>query len=169
MTIPYFEVSQSVTGRSRSDIAPVNRFTSYIDRASIYGVTRDLARDLREFRGGCLRLPNNNLPQNRRGQFLAGDDRATENPNLAALHLVFAREHNTVASEIEAAFPCYNDEEIYLLARHIVSAEMQAITYHEFLPALTGSELPRYRGYLPHVNTGISTRFSTVLCSRKCW
>jgi len=128
----------------------------------VYGADETLARSLREGRGGRLDLPNNQLPRGRRGQFRAGDDRVSENPNLAALHLIFAREHNTVAAEIAAAFPRYNDEQIYQLARHIVAAEMQAITYHEFLPALTGSKLAPYRGYNPLMHVGISTRFSTV-------
>ncbi len=158
-SIPF---SRTVTRGSGNGRAPINMLSSFVDAASVYGVKPELARDLREMSGGRLRLPNNQLPLDSRGQFLAGDDRASENPNLAALHLIFAREHNTVAAEIAAAFPRYNDEQIYQLARHIVAAEMQAITFHEFIPALTGSKLPPYRGYNQMMHVGISTRFSTV-------
>lgn len=155
----FLPFSRTVT-RGRN--APLNRLTSFVDAASVYGFKKNLSRSLRLLDGGRLYLPNNILPRGPLGQFLAGDDRVTENPNLVALHLIFAREHNTVAAEVATAFPRYNDEQIYELARHIVAAEMQAITFHEFLPALTGRKLPRYRGYNPKSTAAISTRFSTV-------
>ncbi len=158
-SIPFFRTISRGTGNRR---APVNMLSSFIDAACVYGTNANLAKRLRLLRGGLLRLPKNQLMPGKRGKFLAGDDRASENPNLAALHLLFAREHNTVAAEIAAAFPLYKDEQIYQLARHIVAAEMQAITYHEFLPALTGSKLPPYRRYNPLTHSAISTRFSTV-------
>lgn len=150
-----------VRGRGRNR-APINRLSSHVDAASVYGVDPVNARKLRERRGGRLSLPNNLLPRDARGLFRAGDNRVSENPNLIALHLIFAREHNTVAAEIATSFPNYNDEQIYQLARHIVAAEMQAVTYHEFIPALTGSKLIPYRRYRPEVTAAISTRFSTV-------
>ena len=64
---------------------------------------------------------------------------------IAAQHnTIFAREHNTVAAEVAVAYPNFDDEEIYQLARHIVAAEIQAVVYHEFIPALTGSTLADY-------------------------
>ena len=142
--------------------APFNELTSYIDASSVYGVGEDEARNLRELKGGRLRLPNNFLPQDDKGQFEAGDRRASENGNLAAVHTIFAREHNTVAAEVAEAFPAFNDEQIYQLARHIISAEIQAIVYHEFIPALTGSKLAPFTRYNPRVRAVVSNVFSTA-------
>ena len=142
--------------------SPVNELSSYLDASSVYGIGEDEAKFLREMKGGRLNLPVNLLPRDDSGQFLAGDKRANENPNLTALHLLFAREHNVVAGEIAIAFPTYDDEQIYQLARHIVAAEMQAVTYYEFIPALTGRELSPYTGYKRNVEAVISNQFSTV-------
>lgn len=52
---------------------------------------------------------------------------------------------------------------IYESARRIVGAEIQAITYNEFLPLLIGKEtLPAYNGYDSKVNPGITNEFSTA-------
>ena len=44
----------------------------------------------------------------------------------------------------------------------MVIAEMQAITYREYIPSLLGRPLPRYKGYNPKIDTGIATEFSTA-------
>ena len=44
----------------------------------------------------------------------------------------------------------------------MVIAEMQAITYREYIPSLIGKMLPKYKGYNPKINTGIATEFSTA-------
>lgn len=153
--IPFFR-----TKKSRG--SPINELSSYIDASSVYGTNVKESTRLREMRGGRLKLPGNLLPRERNSQFLAGDTRSNENPNLMSIHLLFAREHNVVAAEVSQAYPYYNDEQIYQLARHIVAAEMQAITYYEFIPALTGQLLPKYRGYNPSVRAIVSNVFTTV-------
>src|SRR5262249_20055978 len=91
------------------------------------------------------------------------DVRANENIALTALQTLFMREHNLWADRIHAADPNLNDETIYQLARQIVGAEIQSITYNEFLPALLGpNALPAYTGYNPDVNPGIANEFSTA-------
>src|SRR5262249_23667641 len=109
--------------------------------------------------------------------FAAGDFRTNENIELTSLHTLFMREHNRLAGEIAApAFPGQNpadpaiDEEIYQRARAIVGAEIQVITYNEWIPALLGPDaLPAYipgdpvLGYDKTVNPGIATEFSTAL------
>jgi peroxidase len=95
--------------------------------------------------------------------FMAGDVRANENIELTSLHTLFVREHNRVANLLHAANPSLGDEKLYQMARAIVGAELQAITFNEFLPALLGSNpLPGYTGYKPNVNPGVATEFSTA-------
>ncbi|MGB3192989.1 MAG: peroxidase family protein, partial [Limnoraphis sp.] len=55
------------------------------------------------------------------------------------------------------------DDFIYESARRIVGAEIQAITYNEFVPLLVGSDaLEEYDGYDLTVDSGISNEFSTA-------
>ena len=113
--------------------------------------------------GGKMKTSTGNLlPTDAGGFFLAGDVRANENPELTSLQTLFVREHNRVATQIAAANPTFNDEQIYQKARAWVIAELEAITYNEWLPTLLGSPLSPYTGYNPNVNPGISNEFATA-------
>src|SRR5262249_45060323 len=62
-----------------------------------------------------------------------------------------------------SANPFLSDEAVYQLARRRVGAELQYITYFEFLPALLGpNALPAYQGYNPNVTADIANEFSTA-------
>jgi len=150
---------------------PVNEVTSYIDASTIYGSDATRAAALRTNGGTGAKLltsANNLLPYNTAGLpvenngplpntqlFLAGDIRANENSLLTSLHTVFTREHNRLVDIIAAQQPSLNQEQQYQLARKIVGAEVQAITYQEFLPALlgTGSSVPKADDYSYNANT----------------
>jgi peroxidase len=96
--------------------------------------------------------------------FMAGDVRVNENIELTSLHTLFMREHNRIADALRADNPSFSDETLYQLARRQVGAEIQVITYKEWIPAVLGSNaLPAYVGYNPTVNPGIATEFSTAL------
>ena len=59
--------------------------------------------------------------------------------------------------------PSLTDEQIYQQARAIVVAEIQAITYEEFLPTLLGrGSVGAYHGYDADVNPNIANEFSTA-------
>lgn len=158
--IPFFRTRKERTPRG---YAALNLLPSFIDAASVYGPTEARANLLREGRGGrLLRSPGNLMSIGSDGLFRSGDKRANENPILTSLHTLFFREHNRVCAELAALFPFMNDELLYQGARKIVGAEMQAIVYYEYLPAMMGRGLARYRGYNPRVDPRISNEFSTV-------
>lgn len=153
----------------------VNALTAYIDASNVYGSDTVRANWLRANDGtGRLKTSAGNMmPFNTDGLpnaggpnpafFLAGDVRANEQIALTALHTLFVREHNRLADEIIAANPQLSDEEIYQQARAIVGAQMQVITYNEFLPVLLGENaLKPYVGYDPNVDVGIENVFATA-------
>jgi hypothetical protein len=89
---------------------------------------------------------------------IAGDPRANENIALTATQTLFAREHNRIVSLLPGTL---SDQEKFDIAKRVVAAEQQYITYTEFLPAV-GVNLPAYAGYNPNVNPGLSNEFAVV-------
>ena len=150
----------------------INQITAFIDASNVYGSDAVRANALRTNDGtGRLKttsgdqfLPYNNegLPNaggNSKKLFLAGDIRANEQIALTAMHTLFVREHNRLCSEMAGSG--LNGEAIYQYARKIVGAQMQVITYQEFLPLLLGpTAIPEYSGYDDQVNPAIANEFS---------
>ena len=152
----------------------VNAITAFLDGSVVYGSDSERADELRTFEGGRLKTSSGDLlPFNEAGLpnaggpsatlFLAGDVRANENVALSAMHTIWVREHNRIADKLAAERPWLSDEAIYQRARARVTAQLQAITYNEYLPALLGEHaLSTYAGYDPTVNPGIANIFSTA-------
>ncbi|GAB3411229.1 hypothetical protein GCM10027569_27680 [Flindersiella endophytica] len=165
----------------------VNTVNSYVDAEAVYGATGQRLEWLREGpvdgdlsnNGAHLLLPENYLPRRDSrddaqtapqmaldGRLLgqpgratvAGDTRANENIALTATQTLFAREHNRIVDLLPDSL---TEEQKFQIARRVVIAEQQYITYTEFLPAM-GVQLPRYRGYNPNVNANLSNEFATV-------
>ena len=148
----------------------LNNITAFIDASNVYGSEHDRTDELRTLDGtGRLKtsdgdlLPFNvnafpNAPTDHDPSFfLAGDVRANEQVGLTAMHVLFVREHNHWAGEVQAMHPDFSGDQIFEHARAIVAAEMQAITYREFLPRLLGpGGLPPYTGYRGDVDPGIA-------------
>ncbi|MCM2369003.1 peroxidase family protein [Aporhodopirellula aestuarii] len=153
------------TGTSEDNPAQqITLITSYLDGSQVYGSDQETADSLRTFSGGRMVVTEDDLlPLDELGQVIAGDIRASENIALAAMQTLFVREHNRLADEIAASDPDATDEEIYQRARAVVIAEIQAITYNEFLPALLGEgAIDSYEGYDSSVNPSIANEFSTA-------
>lgn len=153
----------------------LNEITSFLDGSQVYGSDSVRARALRTLDGtGRLKTSAGNLlPFNTLGLpngggtdpslFLAGDVRVNENVVLTCMHTLFVREHNLWCDLLESACDYLDGEQVYQLARAIVVAEMQSITYNEFLPLLLGpNALPPYNGYSPRVNPEEINEFATA-------
>src|SRR5258706_10764559 len=172
-------VYDTATGTSSANPRQqINVITAFIDGSVVYGSDATRAAALRTFIGGKLKTGDGSLLRLNGGLlanandahispdaqlFLAGDVRANENIELTSLQTLFVREHNRLAASFAAANPSLTDEQVYQKARQMVIAEIQSITYNEFLPALLGNNaLTPYRGYNPTLNPGIANEFSTA-------
>lgn len=167
--------TDGATPTASTPLNQVSVVTSFLDGSMIYGSDSARAAILRSGLGGQLRtspgnllplndggLPNaNNGPFSDTSMFLAGDIRANENIELTALQTLFMREHNRQARILAQQHPRWNDDPLYQGARQIVIAEIQSITFNQFLPALLGDgAITTYGGYDPTVNPGITPEFS---------
>ncbi len=156
--------------------AQVNQITHFLDGSMIYGSDETRAAALRSFSGGMLLTgADGMMPRNTAGLdnanegflpgeslFLAGDVRANEQAGLTALHQVFVDHHNQWAERLAVDNPGWDDEQIYQTARKIVGAQVQKITYEDWLPAMGVQGLSSYAGYDESVDPSISTLFSTA-------
>ena len=156
----------------------INQVTSYLDASQVYGSGILRADALRTFSNGLLTtsaggaLPGFNTTSlaNRdpfglgAALFLAGDVRANENVALIATHALFVSEHNRLAGLLKLRNNNLMDDDIYQLARKIVGAELQKITYDEFLPALLGTSAPRAEDYVysPSADSSITNSFAAA-------
>ncbi|MFK7760491.1 MAG: peroxidase family protein [Phycisphaerales bacterium] len=154
----------------------INNITSYIDASNIYGSEDHRTAELRTNDGtGMLKTSAGDLlPFNTNGFdnaptsmdpsfFLGGDVRANEQIALTAMHTLFMREHNRIAQNIMDMHPEFTGDEIFERTRARIAAQMQAITYNEFLPKLLGpNAIPPYQQYDDSVNPGITNLFATA-------
>jgi hypothetical protein len=165
----------------------INTVPSFIDAFAVYGDSEKRLEWLRSGpfdgnladNGATLMLPGGYLPHadvrgnvaaapqmdlmgplagHRANAIEAGDVRANENIALTATHTLFAREHNRIVSLLPTSLSA---PERFEIARRVVGAEEQYITYTQFLPAL-GVHLTPYRGYKPNTNPTITNEFATV-------
>uniref|UniRef100_A0A3Q2ZI23 Peroxidasin n=1 Tax=Kryptolebias marmoratus TaxID=37003 RepID=A0A3Q2ZI23_KRYMA len=166
----------------------INQITSYIDASNVYGSSQhesEQVRDVASHRGllrqgiiqrtgkplmpfatgpptECMRDENESpIPC-----FLAGDHRANEQLGLTAMHTVWFREHNRIATELLRLNPHWDGDTIYHETRKIVGAQMQHITYSHWLPKILGDAglkmMGPYTGYNPNINAGIFNAFATA-------
>ena len=148
------------------------------------GLLRTSAGNLLPF--NTTGLPNDNGPGlTDATAFVAGDVRVNEQIGLTSAHTLFVREHNRIATDLgarlasdETALVDVRDSAIaaagnsvdneadfiYQSARKLVGAQIQQITYQEFLPVFLGSSAPTSgaSSYDPTINAGISNEFSTA-------
>ncbi|VDN56183.1 unnamed protein product [Dracunculus medinensis] len=168
----------------------MNIITSYIDGSGIYGSRDEDAYELRELHPdrGLLRYDTTSevgkpyLPFERDSPmdcrrnhsinnpircFLAGDYRANEQVGLTAMHTIFLREHNRLATQLNLVNPRLDGETIYQEARKIVGAMLQHITFNDWLPKVLGKAqfdqlIGSYHSYKLDVDASISNAFATA-------
>ena len=166
----------------------INTTSSFIDASTIYGLDSERLEWLREgpvdgdlsnnsaklllAEGDLLPRANDRgntdtspvmelqgrLRANPDSAFVAGDIRANENIALSSAQTIFAREHNRIVDLLPDNL---SEAEKFEIARKVVGAEIQYITYNEFLPAM-GITVDPYTGYDATVDPSITNEFATV-------
>ncbi|XP_019501829.1 PREDICTED: thyroid peroxidase [Hipposideros armiger] len=170
----------------------MNGLSSFLDASTVYGSSAALETQLRNWSSaeGLLRVNARHRDAGRahlpftpprapaacapepgaRGRgpcFLAGDGRASEVPALAALHTLWLREHNRLASALKALNPHWSADAAYQEARKVVGALHQIITLRDYVPRILGPKafgqhVGPYQGYNPTVDPTVSNVFSTA-------
>uniref|UniRef100_A0A915DCB3 Peroxidase n=1 Tax=Ditylenchus dipsaci TaxID=166011 RepID=A0A915DCB3_9BILA len=139
-----------------------NLVSSFIDGSHIYGSNKQMADKLRLHSDGFLNtnpqssrldlLPplldskSCNSPSKLRPCFLSGSPITNLLPTNAAFHTIWVRHHNQLAKQLKVFNPYWDDERIYQETRRIVVAQLQHITYNEWLPIVVGKNQLRANG-----------------------
>ena len=102
--------------------------------------------------------------------FDTGDDRSNEQLQLAVMHTLWMRQHNSIVDKLAVINPHWDDEKLFQECRRIVGAMVAHITYNEFIPIIVGNKIMNkygisllkhgyYSGYDPKTNPGIRVEF----------
>lgn len=137
----------------------INMHSPAIDVSTIYGNSLNDSNNKREFSGGRLSLDSMDYPinaaKNEEGScgmrwsklypqednlhcFRAGDTYANNNPPKVSLVILLYRQHNRIAKMLSKVNPFWSDEQLFQEARKILGAQMEMITYNEFLYEIMG-------------------------------
>jgi hypothetical protein len=153
-------VIDAQTGVAGKPAVTTNNVTGWLDGSMVYGSDATTAASLRTADGHLLTSAGNNLPIVD-GAFAAGDIRVQENPDLTAVQTLLMREHNRQVDLLKVAHPNWSGDQLYDQARAIVTAEIERITYNEFLPHLLGANaIKPYKGYKPTADPRLTEEFA---------
>ncbi len=155
--IPMTRVSRDATTNTI-----INDVAGYLDLSQLYGSTQSEADSLRNADGTLISSGGGSYLPIVDGEFVSGDIRVMDNPELTALTTLFMREHNYWVARLQAGNPGWTGDQLYQMARAITTAEYQNIVYTEYLPTLLGRVLGPYRGYNPNVNAQESQELSVA-------
>lgn len=104
----------------------MNGASGFIDGSSLYGTTEEDYQAIRTFVGGKVDAN--------------ACERCNEPGAIGALHVILLKEHNRIAQELALLNADWSDATLFLEARRALIAQIQHITYNEFLPILLGQQ-----------------------------
>ena len=125
-----------MSGREEAATSAINEVTHWWDGSQIYGSDQATQDRLRSGIDGKLRVnEDGTLPLDRKG---IEDTGFTRNwwVGLAMMHTLFAREHNAVCDHLKSAYPDWDDNRLFNVARLINAAVMAKIHTVEWTPAI---------------------------------
>lgn len=122
--------------KEKTPITFINEVTHWWDGSQIYGSDQATVDRLRSGVDGKLRLnPDGTLPLTVKGVEDTGFVRNWW-IGLAMLHTLFAREHNAICDRLKLAYPTWDDNRLFNVARLINAAVMAKIHTVEWTPAI---------------------------------
>ncbi|CAH1983084.1 unnamed protein product [Acanthoscelides obtectus] len=156
----------------------LNQATHFLDGSQIYGATANKTASLRAFYSGRLKVSKAQFPplsshptkdclvsSDSDVCFTSGDSRVNFEPVLTAMHTLWFREHNRIADRLATLNKDWDDEVIFQEARRIVIAEIQHITYNEWMNKVLAPRyvriINRLADYSPNTNPSVSNSFAT--------
>ncbi len=104
----------------------MNAASGFIDGSGLYGVTEKEFQALRTFSGGHVDIK--------------ACARCNEKGAIGALHVILLREHNRIADALTKLNSDWSDATLFLEARRALIAQIQHITFSEFLPIVLGQQ-----------------------------
>jgi hypothetical protein len=128
----------------------INEVTHWWDGSQIYGSDQDTQTRLRSGDMGKMELRNDLLPVESITDVVQPDTKAAEPDTgvedagfrrnwwvgLTMLHTLFVREHNAICDMLHEAYPSWNDNRLFNVARLINAALMAKIHSVEWTPAI---------------------------------
>lgn len=105
----------------------MNAASGFLDGSGLYGTTEKEILALRTFTNGkvdikaCLRC--------------------NEPGAIGALHTILLKEHNRIADEMSTLNQKWSDTTLFYETRRAIIAQIQHITYNEFLPIVLGNQI----------------------------
>ena len=125
-----------MSGREEAAASSINEVTHWWDGSQIYGSDQATQDRLRSMTGGKMRLQEDGrLPLDRKGIEETGFTRNWW-VGLSMLHTLFVREHNAICDHLAAAYPDWDDNRLFNVARLINAAVMAKIHTVEWTPAI---------------------------------
>ena len=125
-----------MNGGEEVPTSSINEVTHWWDGSQIYGSDQATQDRLRSGVDGKLRLNDDGtLPLDSKGIEQTGFTRNWW-VGMTLLHTLFAREHNAICDHLKAAYPAWDDNRLFNVARLINAALMAKIHTVEWTPAI---------------------------------
>ena len=141
----------------------INAATASLDLSHVYGTSDEVLMRQRLFKNGQLAVesrynstwpkhePDTNRVCNSRDPhetcYMSGDSRINMDPTLSIIQILFVREHNRIATELQKLNPHWSEETLFQEARRINIAEFQSVAYYGWFVAIVGAKNVGSLGY----------------------
>ena len=105
----------------------MNAASGFLDGSGLYGTSEKEIKALRTFQNGKIDIK--------------ACLRCREPGAIGELHTVLLKEHNRISDELVKLNPTWTDPTVFYESRRAVIAQIQHITYNEFLPVVLGQQI----------------------------
>ena len=132
-TVWHLRIQHSDSSYAGEDYTELNNYSSWADSSQLYGNNQAEQDKVRTGVDGFVKVGENALLRDDNGVQLTG---VTINwwVRVEMMHVIFHKEHNSVASALAAANPSMDDEALFQTARLVVSALIAKIHTTQWTP-----------------------------------